>query len=215
MRKLSKLDQLLKQSDQVLRAVSGNTQHPKRISPSQDIESSQTTELSESKRKHIAGLMRVNHTGEVCAQALYQGQALFARSERVKQSMVDAANEEIDHLVWCEQRLKELNDHVSYLNPMWYATSFSLGALAGILGDQWSLGFVKETEDQVCRHLSEHLDQIPLEDQATRAILKQMHDDEAKHAHMANEEGAAPLPQPVKDGMSVVSKLMTRSTYHI
>ena len=212
MRKLSRLDSLLKNSDQMLRTVTGNSQHAQRPSPASN---TNKQDLPENKRKHVAGLMRVNHTGEVCAQALYQGQALTAKSESVKLNMEQAANEEIDHLVWCEQRLNELNDHVSYLNPMWYALSFSLGALAGIAGDHWSLGFVKETEDQVCRHLDEHLDQIPLSDQASRAVLLQMREDEAKHAHMAKEEGAQELPDGVKRTMSLVSKLMTRSTYHI
>jgi ubiquinone biosynthesis monooxygenase Coq7 len=186
MRRLSKLDSLLTNTDKVLRAVSGNTQHAKRNTPASDLEKAS---LSEAKRRHIAGLMRINHTGEVCAQALYQGQALTARSDSVKKNMQQAADEEVDHLVWCEQRLAELDDHVSYLNPVWYALSFSLGALAGAIGDEWSLGFVKETEDQVCRHLDSHLEQIPLEDQASRAVLTQMKEDEAKHAHMALKEG--------------------------
>lgn len=212
MRKLSKLDLLLKNSDQMLRTVSGNSQHAHRPSPAQNIQSSV---LSEQKRKHIAALMRINHTGEVCAQALYKGQAFTAKTEDVKKNMEQAAKEEEDHLVWCEQRIKELNDHVSYLNPAWYAMSFSLGALAGAMGDSWSLGFVKETEEQVCQHLEEHLDKIPLEDNATRSILLQMKKDEAKHAHMAEEEGAKELPFAVKNLMSVVSKIMTRSTYYL
>lgn len=212
MRKLSKLDRFLKNSDQMLRTVSGNSQHAQRPSPAQN---KQQVSLSEPKRKHIAALMRVNHTGEVCAQALYKGQAFSAKTSDVKKSMEAAAKEEEDHLVWCEQRIQELNDHVSYLNPLWYAMSFSLGALAGAMGDSWSLGFVKETEDQVCKHLEEHLDKIPLEDSATRAILVQMKKDEAKHAHMAKEEGAQDLPLAIKNAMSLVSKVMTRSTYYI
>ena len=216
MRKLSKLDRLLKNSDQMLRTVSGNTQHAQRPTPAIAAENNSSLHsMSEQKRKHTAALMRINHTGEVCAQALYQGQALAARSNDVKKSMEQAANEEVDHLVWCEQRIKELDDHVSYLNPLWYAMSFSLGALAGAMGDTWSLGFVKETEDQVCQHLDEHLDQIPLEDSATRSILVQMKEDEAKHATMAKEEGAQELPHAVKNAMNFVSKLMTRSTYYI
>ncbi len=213
MRRLSKLDLLLKNGDQILRTVSGNAQHSERPSPAHHTKN--TAELSEQKRKHIAGLMRINHTGEVCAQALYQGQALTARSEKVKQNMQVAANEEIDHLVWCEQRLADLNDHVSYLNPLWYALSFSLGAIAGLAGDEWSLGFVKETEDQVVKHLESHLDQIPVSDQATRSVLLQMKTDEAKHAHMAQQEGAHELPVPVKKAMSLMSKAMTGSCYYI
>lgn len=220
MRKLSSLDQLLQSTDQMLRTVSGNSQHAKRPSPAYSSEEAKSAqkpkhELSEHKRKHIAALMRVNHTGEVCAQALYQGQALAAKTDNVKNSMEQAAAEEIDHLVWCEERIKELDDHVSYLNPIWYVASFSLGALAGAMGDTWSLGFVKETEDQVCKHLDEHLDQIPLEDTATRSILVQMKKDEAQHALMAKEEGAQELPPSIKNAMGLVSKLMTRSTYYI
>lgn len=196
----------------MLRTVSGNTQHAQRPSPATHADKS---ELLENKRKHIAGLMRINHTGEVCAQALYKGQALTAKSEKVRKNMEQAANEEVDHLVWCEDRLKELDDHVSYLNPMWYALSFSLGAIAGALGDSWSLGFVKETEDQVCKHLDEHLDQVPLNDQATRAVLLQMREDEAKHAHMAKNEGARELPENAKGAMTLMSKIMTRTTYYI
>jgi len=219
MRKLSRIDQLLKQSDQALRTVSGNTQHPQRPSPAQTIHKKNTADsanaLSEQKKKHIAALMRVNHTGEVCAQALYQGQAIFAKSTRVKTSMENAAAEEIDHLVWCEQRLSTLNSRVSYLNPIWYGLSFGLGAIAGAMGDRWSLGFVKETEDQVGKHLNEHLDQIPVEDQETRAILNQMQKDEAHHALNAKEQGARELPQTIKHAMRIVSKVMTRSTYYI
>jgi ubiquinone biosynthesis monooxygenase Coq7 len=212
MRKLSRIDSLIKGSDEVLRTVTGNTQLAERPSPAETLPQ---YELSENKRKHVAGLMRINHTGEVCAQALYQGQAFAAKSEKVKTNMEQAAREEIDHLKWCEQRLEELNDHVSYLNPMWYALSFSIGALAGAAGDSWSLGFVKETEDQVCRHLDEHLEKIPLKDQASRAVLLQMREDEAKHAHMAKMEGARELPEGIKKGMSVISKFMTKSTYYV
>lgn len=196
----------------MLRTVSGNTQHAQRLSPASNADKS---ELTEHKRKHVAGLMRINHTGEVCAQALYKGQALTAKSEKVRKNMEQAANEEVDHLVWCEERLKELDDHVSYLNPMWYALSFSLGAIAGALGDSWSLGFVKETEDQVCKHLDEHLDQVPLNDQATRSVLLQMREDEAKHAHMAKHEGARELPENAKGAMTLMSKIMTKTTYYI
>ena len=212
MRKLSKLDRLLKGADQILRTVSGNSQDGQRPSPAEKISS---PPMLEKQRKHIAALMRINHTGEVCAQALYQGQALTAKTDEVKNSMQQAAAEESDHLVWCEQKLNDLNDHVSYLNPLWYGLSFSLGALAGILGDKWSLGFVKETEDQVCRHLEEHLEQIPLEDAATRAILLQMKQDEAQHATMAQQEGAAELPPPAKKAMQLMSKAMTKSCYYI
>ena len=165
--------------------------------------------------RHIAGLMRINHTGEVCAQALYQGQATTARLPRVRQAMEQAAREEEDHLAWCEDRLKELNSAPSKLNPAFYAMSFSLGAVAGLVGDRWSLGFVSETERQVVRHLEDHLSQLPADDQRSQAILKQMRDDELEHAVNAEQSGAAQLPMPIRRAMTLMSKVMTWSTYRI
>lgn len=169
----------------------------------------------EAQKRHTAGLMRINHTGEVCAQALYQGQALTARNQSTRQAMQLAADEEIDHLVWCEQRLEELDSHPSYLNPIFYGLSLGIGALTGAIGDKISLGFVEATENQVCKHLESHLQQIPAEDEKTRAILTQMLEDEAKHGHMALEHGGIEFPTTVKSAMAVVAKAMTFSTYRI
>jgi ubiquinone biosynthesis monooxygenase Coq7 len=173
------------------------------------------TELSPEERRHVAGLMRVNHTGEVCAQALYQGQALTAKLPTVREEMQQAAEEEIDHLVWCEQRLRELDSHTSYLNPAWYGLSFALGAIAGAIGDKVSLGFVAATEERVCNHLKEHLRQVPEEDRKSQLILQQMLEDEQRHGENALQAGGTDFPPPVKDAMSAVAKVMTRSSYRI
>ncbi len=173
------------------------------------------TELPEDQRRHVAGLMRVNHTGEVCAQALYQGQALTARLPRVREEMQQAADEEIDHLVWCEERLRELGSQPSVLNPAWYGLSFALGAVAGAIGDDISLGFVAATEERVCNHLRDHLKQLPEEDRRSRLILQQMLEDEERHGHKALEAGGKDFPAPVKDAMSTVSKVMTGSSYRV
>ena len=159
--------------------------------------------------------MRVNHTGEVCAQALYQGQALTARRPELKAAMSQAAGEEIDHLAWCEERLQELHSHTSVFNPAFYALSFGLGALAGIAGDRWSLGFVAATEDQVCEHLRDHLGRLPADDDRSRHILQQMLDDEQQHADKAREAGAVHFTGPVKQAMTLVSRIMTESTYRL
>jgi ubiquinone biosynthesis monooxygenase Coq7 len=171
--------------------------------------------FSLSEKKHTAGLMRVNHAGEVCAQALYQGQALTARLPHVQAQMAEAAAEETDHLAWCETRLTELGSRPSVLNPVWYMGSLILGALAGFAGDKISLGFVAETERQVTAHLQGHLERVPIEDKKTKAILKRMHEDEAHHATLALNSGATELPQFVKQLMNITSKVMTISSYHI
>ena len=171
--------------------------------------------LNEAERTHAAGLMRVNHTGEVCAQALYQSQALTARSEAIRDAMERAAREEEDHLRWCEQRLAELDSRHSRLNPLWYAGSFAIGGLAGLAGDRWNLGFVAETERQVVRHLESHLRELPTQDQRSRAIVEQMKIDEAEHATLAVEAGAAELPTPVKGLMRLTAKFMTTVAYRI
>ena len=159
--------------------------------------------------------MRINHTGEVCAQALYQGQALTAKNAQVKAAMEHSATEEIDHLAWCEQRLKELDSHTSHLNPLFYAASFAIGAAAGAISDKISLGFVAATEDQVCEHLREHLQTLPAEDEKSRAIVQQMLEDEAEHASKAIEAGGQVFPTPVKKAMSLMAKVMTGSTYYV
>lgn len=173
------------------------------------------SELSESETRHVAGLMRINHTGEVCAQALYQGQALTARLPQVRQAMEQAADEEIDHLAWCEQRIRQLGSHTSVLNPLFYGLSFGIGASAGLISDRISLGFVAATEDQVCKHLDDHLGQLPAEDEKSRAILEQMREDEAQHSTAAIAAGGLRFPAPIKFGMSLVSKVMTKATYRI
>lgn len=200
------------QADRSLRTIAAQSPHAARQSPAQG---SANPELSTAQSRHAAGLMRVNHTGEVCAQALYQGQALTARLADVRDKMEQAVIEEEDHLAWCQQRLNELGSHTSRLNPLFYLASFGIGALAGAVGDKWSLGFVAETEKQVCRHLENHLNRLPKDDHKSRAILEQMHEDEARHAATATSAGGAELPAPVRLGMALVSKVMTKTTYHI
>jgi 3-demethoxyubiquinol 3-hydroxylase len=171
--------------------------------------------LSANERKHVAGLMRVNHVGEVCAQALYQGQALTARSSLIQEKLQQAASEEVDHLNWCQQRLEELNTHTSYLIPFWYGAAWLLGLTAGLLGDKISLGFLAETEHQVERHLSKHLDQLPVADKKSRAIVEQMRLEEIEHATIAEESGAIPLPVLIQWGMQGLAKFMTIVAYRI
>jgi ubiquinone biosynthesis monooxygenase Coq7 len=172
-------------------------------------------ELSEAEKSQASALMRVNHTGEVCAQALYSGQALTAHSQRTAAALKQAAVEETDHLAWCESRIKELGGRTSVLNPVFYAGSFSLGLLAGALGDRWNLGFVAETEKQVEAHLASHLEILAPADQKTRKIIEQMQIDEAAHAKQARDHGAAELPAPINFLMRKVAKLMTASSYHL
>lgn len=169
--------------------------------------------LDESQRQRSASLMRVNHSGEVCAQALYQGQALTARDTAAKQALEQAAQEETEHLAWTERRIAELGGSKSVLNPLFYAGSFAIGAMSGLLGDKWNLGFLAETERQVVRHLEGHLERLPAEDQKSRAIVEQMREDEARHATSALDHGAAELPAPVKAAMKVSSKMMTETAY--
>lgn len=166
-------------------------------------------------RDMSASLMRVNHVGEVCAQALYQGQALTSRSSEIREKMNEAAEEEIDHLNWCYQRIEQLDGHTSYLNPLWYLGSFALGLGAGLAGDKWSLGFLAETERQVVQHLKSHLERLPEEDTVSRAIVAQMAEDEARHAEMAVDSGAAELPEFVKKAMTVTAGLMTQLSERI
>lgn len=210
-RQLTPLDRLLGQADQALRTMFGGPPPATRENPAADAES----DLSEAERQHIAGLMRVNHAGEIAAQALYQGQALTARLDTVRDAMEQAAEEENDHLAWCEERLRELNHQTSRLDPLWFAGSFVIGALAGLAGDRWSLGFVAETERQVVKHLESHLAQLPAGDHRTRAILEQMKADEERHGEIASRAGGAELPEPVRRLMSLASKVMTRTAYRI
>ena len=211
-RHYSPVDRLLLQADAALRTLLPFSGQPNRPSPAIV---QPEVELDELTTQHIAGLMRINHTGEVCAQALYQGQALTAKLPAVRTAMEHAADEEVDHLAWCEQRIRQLGSHPSVLNPLFYGLSFGVGAVAGLISDKVSLGFVAATEDQVVKHLDDHLQQIPAGDEKSRAILEQMREDEAQHATSALEAGGLRFPLPVKFGMSLVAKVMTQSTYHI
>jgi len=203
-------DRLMIGLDQALRTLFGKPLVTERPNPA---DRCPEADLGVEQQKQTARLMRINHTGEVCAQALYQGQALTAKLPQVRDSMERASREENDHLAWCEQRLREFGDRKSLLNPLWYAGSFAIGAAAGAAGDKWSLGFVAETEHQVCAHLDSHLAQIPPSDQKSRAILEQMREDELHHATLALEGGGAPLPPPIKLAMRLTSKVMTKSVY--
>lgn len=207
----SLLDLAVLAADRVLKTLAG--QHvSERASPAQDVVAAP---LDDDGREHAAGLMRVNHAGEVCAQALYEGQALVARDARVRNALLAAAREEEDHLAWCGERLQELDSRPSVLNPLWYGMSFALGAATGLLGDRVSLGFVAATEDQVCRHLDRHLRELPNDDARSRAIVEQMRDDEARHGTAALDAGGAEFPQPVKDAMTFVSTVMTAASYRV
>lgn len=212
MRDYSPIDRFLMRADTALRTIAGKPVVTQRDYPASNIED---CELSDAERNNVACLMRINHSGEVAAQALYQGQALTARLGKVREKLEQAALEENDHLAWTENRLNELGDRTSFLNPIWYAGSFAIGALAGAIGDKWNLGFLAETEHQVVRHLDEHLEKLPAKDQRSRAILEQMKVDEAKHATTALEHGGADLPMPVKKLMEAMSSVMTKSTYWI
>jgi len=211
-RHYSPADRLLLQADAALRTLLPFSGQPYRPSPAV---TEPEAELDADDARHVAGLMRINHTGEVCAQALYQGQALTAKLPEVRQAMEKAAEEEIDHLAWCEQRIRELGSRPSLLNPLFYGMSFGIGALAGLVSDRVSLGFVAATEQQVCKHLDEHLAQLPAEDKKSRAILEQMREDEQQHAENALEAGGLRFPAPVRFGMTLLSKVMTKSTYRI
>ncbi|MFT4045263.1 MAG: 2-polyprenyl-3-methyl-6-methoxy-1,4-benzoquinone monooxygenase [Solimonas sp.] len=171
--------------------------------------------FAESERRHVAGLMRVNHAGEIAAQALYHGQALTARNPQTREHLLEAAREEHDHLRWCEERLSELGDAPSRLQPLWYAGSFAIGALAGLRGDAWSLGFVNETERQVAEHLTEHLEQLPAQDRRGRAILETMRRDEERHGREAEQAGGASLPAPVRGLMRQVARVMKFGAYRV
>ena len=205
------LDRLIGEFDRALRAVAG-VHRAVRPSPSQGI---QESDLEEQERVHAAALMRVNHVGEVCAQALYQGQALTAREPGNRMALERAAREEEDHLAWSAERIRELGGRPSLLNPLWYAGSLAIGAVAGALGDRWSLAFLAETERQVEEHLSGHLKTLPAQDARTRAVVEAMRSDEAKHRATALGLGAADLPPPAKAAMRLASKVMTTVAYRL
>ncbi len=211
-RQFTALDNLINQFDTGLRTLLGTPQTTDRENPANGINE---TELSEQEKILSGRLMRINHCGEVAAQGLYQGQALTAKLDNVRDKMNQAAIEENDHLDWCATRIKDLHTHTSFLNPVWYFGSFSIGAIAGLAGDKWSLGFVAETEHQVIKHLDNHLAQIASNDKKSRAVLEQMKIDEAEHAAQALDAGGAALPLPVKALMKLTSKIMTRSSYWV
>jgi len=205
------MDQLIAEFDRALRAVAGVAKSS-RPSPGESVPES---ELDAEERAQAAALMRVNHVGEVCAQALYQGQSLTARDEAASRAFEQAAREEQDHLAWSADRIRELGGRPSLLNPLWYAGSFVIGAAAGALGDKWNLAFLAETERQVEEHLSGHLEALPAEDRRTRSVVEAMRADEARHRNTAIQLGAAELPSAVKLAMRFASKLMTTVAYRI
>jgi ubiquinone biosynthesis monooxygenase Coq7 len=205
-------EQLCLLADTALRTLFGSPKITDRPIPDNLIED---VELDPKQKKHTAGLMRINHCGEVCAQALYQGQALTAKLPEIREKMDQAASEENDHLYWCRKRLAQLDSSTSIFDPLFYAGSFTIGAIAGLAGDKWSLGFVAETEKQVASHLDKHLDSITAEDAKTRAILEAMRQDELQHATTAIAAGGADLPETIQKMMQFTSKIMTSTTYHI
>ena len=205
------MDRLIHEFDRALRAVAGVARASRRSPAEERAE----TRLDEKQRAHAAALMRVNHVGEICAQALYQGQALTARNPQAKTALEQAAREEEDHLAWSAERIRELGGRPSLLNPFWYAGSLAIGAVAGALGDRWNLAFLAETEHQVEEHLTGHLEALPAEDARTRAVVEAMRRDEAKHRATALGMGAAELPAPAKAAMRLAAKVMTTLAYRI
>lgn len=208
----SLIDKVILEIDKALTTVVGKPETSARPIPGRELAEQ---DLTVEEQRLSARLMRINHAGEVAAQALYQGQVLTALLPNVRAAMEQAALEENDHLLWCQQRLQHLKGHTSVLNPLWYTGSFIMGAAAGKMGDKWSLGFVAETEKQVVRHLDEHLDQISVQDEKSRAILEQMKIDESHHGTVALEAGGASLPTPIKLIMGLMSKVMTKTSYWI
>jgi len=211
-RHLSLIDKALMQFDQALHTLVPGSVQSQRPNPAHPIDEST---LTPPERRHAAGLMRINHTGEVCAQALYQGQALTARLGSVRAAMEQAAVEEVDHLAWCEQRLRELDSRPSLLNPLFYGASLAIGAVAGAIGDRVSLGFIAATEDQVCKHLEDHLESLPSDEKKSRAILEQMLIDERHHGTTALAAGGMRFPRWMKRAMTRVSGAMTKTTYYV
>lgn len=211
-RNLSPVDRIIAGLDQALRIVNSEPTRAARPIPGAELDDA---ELTEAERSHAAGLMRVNHAGEIAAQGLYQGHAAVARDPEIEEQMKHAADEELDHLAWCEQRLAELGSEPSVLRPLWYAGSFAIGAASGVLGDKWSLGFIEETERQVSEHLTGHLDGLPENDVKSRAIVRQMRDEEEVHGENACKAGAAPLPAPVRELMKAVAEIMKKTAYRI
>jgi ubiquinone biosynthesis monooxygenase Coq7 len=211
-RTFSALDQIIGVLDHGLRLSFGPPPLAERETPAADLPES---DLASAELAFAGSLMRVNHSGEICAQALYQGQALTAHSAEVREKLERSAQEENDHLAWTAQRIDQLGTHTSYLNPLWYAGSFAVGAIAGLVGDRWSLGFLAETERQVVEHLSGHLARLPAEDQRSRAVVEKMREDEGRHATVAIEAGASELPAPIKRLMRATARIMTTTAHWI
>lgn len=209
-RNFSLIDRLIIETDKALTTVMGKPKTTMRPMPGHDLAEHTLTSQD---RQHSVRLMRINHAGEVSAQALYQGQALTAKLPEVRTAMEQAALEENDHLIWCQKRVNYLGGHTSVLNPIWYGGSFLMGAMAGKLGDKWSLGFVVETERQVVQHLDEHLTEMTVHDEKSRAVLEQMKRDELHHGTLALNAGGVALPLPVKSMMGLMSKVMTKTSY--
>lgn len=203
-------DRFVLKIDSVLHAVIPSQTYIARSSPASDLP---PVSLTPAEKAQAAALMRVNHSGEVCAQALYQGQALTARSYEVQRVLRQSAQEETDHLLWCQERIQQLGGHTSYLNPVWYLGSFLIGIAAGLAGDAYSLGFLAETEDQVTRHLTRHLDQLPKSDRLSRCVVEQMRVDEMAHQRIAEQMGAISLPQSIQSLMALCSRIMTSVAY--
>ena len=211
-RQYSKFDNIIMQIDAVLRDSSKSSEHSTREYPGDLYPHS---DLNEQEKRHVSGLMRINHAGEISAQALYKAQAMTAIDDELKDSMKQSANEESSHLKWCERRLDELGGRTSYLSPIWYFGSFGIGVVAGCFGDKLNLGFIAETEHQVVKHLDSHLEQLPKNDERSRAILEQMRKDELHHAKTAETSGAKNLPKEVRFIMTLVSKIMTKTAYYL
>ena len=211
-RNLTFFDRCIEQFDQTVRTMFGRPPGSGRVNPAL---SATGEELTATEKAESICLMRINHAGEVCAQALYQGQAMTARRNEVREQMRQAAAEENDHLLWCRQRLEELGGHTSLLNPLWYTGSFLIGAATGMLGDKWSLGFLAETEHQVVNHLQAHLERLPRTDCKSTVILEQMKEDEARHKASALRSGGSALPDPAKRIMTLMSRVMTFTAYRI
>jgi len=209
---MNTIDRIFNHLDQALRVSLAPAPKAARPSPGSDLDEAR---LDDDQRRHAAGLMRINHTGEVCAQALYAGQAVTARLPEVRADMEQAADEEIDHLRWCAERLDALGSQPSRLNPLWYAGSFAIGAFAGAVGDRWSLGFVEATERQVEAHLDSHLEKLPEADGRSRAVVAQMKEDELRHAELAADAGARKLPAPVQGAMAMTANVMKWMAYRV
>ena len=212
-RQYSRVDNIIMQIDEALtKSAELPPKHTKRQYPG---ELAPESNLSRKEKKHVSGLMRVNHAGEISAQALYKAQSFTAHDNKLKESMKKSADEEIDHLYWCERRLDELGGHTSYLSFIWYLGSFGVGIIAGCFGDKLNLGFIAETEHQVAKHLSSHIEKLPKQDERSRIILERIREDELYHATVAEKDGAENLPEGIRRVMTLISKIMTKTAYHI